>query len=396
MKRALLVLLACLCFLTGCATEIVFEKSTVDDTSFHKIEAVEKVDGGVLYYSSRDILYEKDGSTEKLAENASSLWREGNDIYYTTDNVLYTYSFDTKTEQKLVKKPMTILGKYNGRIISFSGRSIYAIEGTEKTKIFKDGYYLNSAVLYKNKVYGIPATNVYSYDLDTLEVEKVTTEKHDYSHIFMANGELYIRTERRKGDGDKFDYTYRKVTEDGIVTDFTVNGYTSSGFMSAGNDGMFVSAISDDYDAKGSRLMYIKGGKSRTIDKDHYYIMLGIFDGKMLYYKNHSYFGSEQENMSTFYLYDGKSSKAAFDLDPGFFEGIYGYEYDGGILIEVSSESSSRLYNYDGETVTEVDMGSHVYSISNLSVIDGMLYLNYWDSEEDAYNCSTVIPLTEQ
>lgn len=90
MKRALLVLLACLCFLTGCATEIVFEKSTVDDTSFHEIEAVEKVDGGVLYYSSRDILYEKDGSTEKLAENASSLWREGNDIYYTTDNVLYT------------------------------------------------------------------------------------------------------------------------------------------------------------------------------------------------------------------------------------------------------------------------------------------------------------------
>lgn len=56
----------------------------------------------------------------------------------------------------MAEKPYNILGKYDGNIISYYGRSIYSINETGKTKIFKDGYYLNSAVLYKNKVYGIP------------------------------------------------------------------------------------------------------------------------------------------------------------------------------------------------------------------------------------------------
>lgn len=96
-------------------------------------------------------------------------------------------------------------------------------------KIFKDGYYLNRAILYENQVYGIPASNVYSYDLDTLEVKKVTTQKHDMADFFSANDELYVSMIRYKKNSDQSKYTYYKVTDDGLKKEFQLNGYSSAG-----------------------------------------------------------------------------------------------------------------------------------------------------------------------
>lgn len=194
-----------------------------------------------------------------------------------------------------------------------------------------------------------------------------------------------------KKNSDQSKYTYYKVTDAGLKKEFRLNGYSSASVGEIVKDGMFVATAVDDYDRKGNRLFYISDGKKQTIDKDYYYDILGIYENKLLYYKNESYFGSEQENLTAFYLYDGKDSTKAFDLDVGFFEGLYGYEYEGGILIEVSYESAVKLYNYDGESVKEVDMGEYVYSISSLAVIDGKLYLNYWDGEESMERLGAVI-----
>lgn len=207
---------------------------------------------------------------------------------------------------------------------------------------------MNCAILYGNKVYGIPASNIYSYDLDTLKVERVTTQKHDMADFFMANDELYVSMIQYKKNRDQSKYTYYKVTDAGLKKEFQLNGYSSAGVGEIVKDGMFVTTAVDDYDRKGNRLFYISDGKKQTIDKDYYYDILGICENKLLYYKNESYFGSEQENLTAFYLYDGKNSTKAFDLDVGFFEGLYGYEHEGGILIEVSYESAVKLYNYDG------------------------------------------------
>lgn len=138
MRRVLALFLASLCILTGCSKEISFEQSSTTE-GFHEIVAAEKVDGGVLYYSGRKLLYEKDGNITEFADKVTSLWRENQDIYYSSDDVLYTYNFATQVKTKMVKSPKKILGKYDGRIISYSGRNIYAIEGAKKTKISKTG-----------------------------------------------------------------------------------------------------------------------------------------------------------------------------------------------------------------------------------------------------------------
>lgn len=91
--------------------------------------------------------------------------------------------------------------------------------------------------------------------------------------------------------------------------------------------------------------------------------------------------------------YDGKDSTKAFDLEVGYFEGLYGYEHEDGILIEVSYEFGVTLYNYDGETVKEIDIGEDVYSISSPAVIDGKLYLHYLDGEESFERLGKVIDL---
>ena len=199
--------------MTGCSKETEFKSVDRTTTGFHKVNVAEKIDDGVLYFKGDKILYDKDGTVIKIADKVSSLWRENDDIYYDSNNVLYSFNFETQKTNKLVDKPHRILGKYNGNIITYYGRTIYSINGTEKTKLFKDGYYLNKAVLYKNKVYGIPASNVYEYNLDTLKVKKITKNPY-HSDFEVINGQLYIITEEKKKE--RINYTYSKLTDNGL------------------------------------------------------------------------------------------------------------------------------------------------------------------------------------
>lgn len=389
--KKILILLSTIFLITGCSKEIKFEVVEKDTNGFHEIEEAEKVAGGVLYYSGDKLLYNKDGNTIELASNVRSLWRENNDIYYNSDSTLYTYNFETKETKKLVKNPYIILGKYNDNIISYYGRSIYSINGTKKTKIFKDGYYLNDAILYKNKVYGIPATNVYEYNLDTLEVEKVTKNKHDFSRITMFENELYVITYKYKAH-DKMEHTYFKVTDSGLKKDFVIKGYSSAGISKVVRNGMFLTAVSDDYKRKGSRLLYYDGNSFKTVDKNYYYDVIGIYDNKLLYYKNISYFGSESDNLKTFYLYNGKNSIKAFDLDVNYYEGLNGYEYEDGIMIELTYESSTLLYKYDGKKVEKLET-PYMFRIIDLAIIDNQAYIKYSDGEESELILGTIINL---
>lgn len=392
MKKFLIILLT-LFLITGCSKEIKFEKLEKNTNTFHKINVAEQVNAGILYYNGNKLLYNKDNNITEIANNVSSLWRENNDIYYTSDSILYTYNFETKETKKLVKNPYIILGKYNDNIISYHGRNIYSINGTKKTKIFKDGYYLNNAILYKNKVYGIPATNVYEYNLDTLEVNKVTKEKHDMSRITMINNDLYIITIKYKNmPNDKKNYTYYKVTDKGLKKEFTIKGYSSSGISKVVKDGMFITTVSNDYERKGSKLLYYNGKKFKTIDKNYYYNVIGIYDNKLLYYKSTSYFGSEEQNLKTFYLYTGKEHIKAFDLDVNYYEGLYGYEYEDGIIIELTYESSTSLYKYTNNKLEKLDT-PYIFRVSGLDVIDNKAYIKYSDGEESTKLLGTIIDL---
>lgn len=372
---------------------IKFENEEKDVSGFHSIYAAEKVNDGILYYSGRDILYDKGGVVTKIAEDVISLWREGSDVYYNSDYVLYTYNLETKERSKMVKNPGIILGKYDGDIISYSGRTIYSINGTKKTKVFKDGYYLNNAILHENKVYGIPATNVYEYNLDTHEVRKVTRGPI-HSWFSEINGEPYIGTvEGRNNRYEKF--TYSKIDDGKMKAVLSIKGAMLSGEKVV-KDGMFISTSSDDdVNGKDNCIMYIHDGKITEIDRGYYYDIVGLIDGKLCYYKNLYEYGTYDENATTFYLYDGKESVPAFDLDVGFYEALYGYEYDGGIIIEVSYESSTVLYKYDGEKIESIDCPKYFYSITRLGIVDDKAYVSYSTGEESFESCGTVIPIGE-
>lgn len=394
MKKFLFILLASVTLLTGCEKKDIFELPDKDLTGFHEIEQAEKVDEGVLYFSGDKILYEKDGNITELATEAEELWREGKDIYYNSRDTLYTYNFDTKETEKMVENPCTILGKYGDSIISYYGKSIYTIQGTEKTRIFADGYYLNKAVLYKNKVYGIPGTNVYEYDLDTLEVKKVTKNKHDLSYFFETGEELYVVTMAYKNENPKKNGTsYFKVTDNGLEEVYSIYNVSSVYDEMAVKDGMFLatSATDDDINAKGNQLLYVRDGKEKIVDQDYYYDIIGILDGKLLYYKNDYMYGTYDENLKTFYLYDGMESEKAFDLDVGYYEDIRGYEYYDGILLEVAYESDTSLYKYDGENLEEIELPEDFYHIIHLAVEENKAYISYADGEETFTTVEIVI-----
>ena len=406
MKKVLIILLALLAavFLTvmisvsvssSSVTEssevIKFEKADKNIEGFHEIKAAEKACGGIIHYSGDKIVYYKDDVSEELADGVRSLWIEGSDIYYDSGSVLYTYSLETGETKETAEKPYNILGKYDGNIISYDGRSIYSINETGKTKIFKDGYYLNSAVLYKNKVYGIPASNVYEYDLDILKVNKVTDDPEG-SSLRMTGGELYIVTvEKSMG---KRNHTYSKMTDEGLKKIFTVKNADMITGEKPVRDGMFIeTAKSFDDSSDGNMLLYIKDGKMIKADEDYSYYTIGIIGSKLCYYKNRYQYGTYDENLTTFYLYDGKESKAAFDIDVGSFETVEGYEYDGGLLIEVAYELMTRLYKYDGETIEELETPGSFYSIIGLDIIDDKAYIRYSDGEESMQSLGTVIDL---
>lgn len=377
--------------MTGCSKETKFKSVDRTITGFHKVNVAEKIDDGVLYFKGDKILYDKDGTVIKIADKVSSLWRENDDIYYDSSNVLYSFNFETQKTNKLVDKPHRILGKYNGNIITYYGRTIYSINGTEKTILFKDGYYLNKAVLYKNKVYGIPASNVYEYNLDTLKVKKITKNPY-HSDFEVINGQLYIITEEEKKE--RINYTYSKLTDDGLEKLFDIKNITWISDKKTIKDGMFlVTSKSYSDSVKGNQLLYVKDGRKIVVDKNYSYDIVGIINNKLCYYKNKYNYGNYDENLKTFYLYDGKKSIKAFDLDLGFFEDITGYEYDGGLVIKVSYESSTQLYKYDGKEVLVLDTPENFYSIMGLDIIDNKAYIKYSQGEESMDALGTIIDL---
>ena len=377
--------------MTGCSKETKFKSVDRTITGFHKVNVAEKIDDGVLYFKGDKILYDKDGTVIKIADKVSSLWRENDDIYYDSSNVLYSFNFETQKTNKLVDKPHRILGKYNENIITYYGRTIYSINGTEKTILFKDGYYLNKAVLYKNKVYGIPASNVYEYNLDTLKVKKITKNPY-HSDFEVINGQLYIITEEKKKE--RINYTYSKLTDDGLEKLFDIKNITWISDKKTIKDGMFlVTSKSYSDSVKGNQLLYVKDGRKIVVDKNYSYDIVGIINNKLCYYKNKYNYGNYDENLKTFYLYDGKKSIKAFDLDLGFFEDIIGYEYDGGLVIEVAYESSTQLYKYDGKEVLVLDTPENFYSIMGLDIIDNKAYIKYSQGEESMDALGTIIDL---
>ena len=390
-KKIFLILMLSLFLMTGCSKETKFKSVDRTITGFHKVNVAEKIDDGVLYFKGDKILYDKDGTVIKIADKVSSLWRENDDIYYDSSNVLYSFNFETQKTNKLVDKPHRILGKYNGNIITYCGKTIYSINGTKKTKLFKDGYYLNKAVLYKNKVYGIPASNVYEYNLDTLKVKKITKNPY-HSDFEVINGQLYIITEEKKKE--RINYTYSKLTDDGLEKLFDIKNITWISDKKTIKDGMFlVTSKSYSDSVKGNQLLYVKDGRKIVVDKNYGYDIVGIINNKLCYYKNKYNYGTYDENLKTFYLYDGKKSIKAFDLDLGFFEDITGYEYDGGLVIKVSYESSTQLYKYDGKEVLVLDTPENFYSIMGLDIIDNKAYIKYSQGEESMDALGTIIDL---
>ena len=390
-KKIFLILMLSLFLMTGCSKKSKFKSVDRTITGFHKVNVAEKIDDGVLYFKGDKILYDKDGTVIKIADKVSSLWRENDDIYYDSSNVLYSFNFETQKTNKLVDKPHRILGKYNGNIITYYGRTIYSINGTEKTILFKDGYYLNKAVLYKNKVYGIPASNVYEYNLDTLKVKKITKNPY-HSDFEVINGQLYIITEEEKKE--RINYTYSKLTDDGLEKLFDIKNITWISDKKTIKDGMFlVTSKSYSDSVKGNQLLYVKDGRKIVVDKNYGYDIVGIINNKLCYYKNKYNYGNYDENLKTFYLYDGKKSIKAFDLDLGFFEDITGYEYDGGLVIKVSYESSTQLYKYDGKEVLVLDTPENFYSIMGLDIIDNKAYIKYSQGEESMDALGTIIDL---
>ena len=390
-KKIFLILMLSLFLMTGCSKETKFKSVDRTITGFHKVNVAEKIDDGVLYFKGDKILYDKDGTVIKIADKVSSLWRENDDIYYDSSNVLYSFNFETQKTNKLVDKPHRILGKYNGNIITYCGKTIYSINGTKKTKLFKDGYYLNKAVLYKNKVYGIPASNVYEYNLDTLKVKKITKNPY-HSDFEVINGQLYIITEEEKKE--RINYTYSKLTDDGLEKLFDIKNITWVSDKKTIKDGMFlVTSKSYSDSVKGNQLLYVKDGRKIVVDKNYSYDIVGIINNKLCYYKNKYNYGTYDENLKTFYLYDGKKSIKAFDLDLGFFEDITGYEYDGGLVIKVSYESSTQLYKYDGKEVLVLDTPENFYSIMGLDIIDNKAYIKYSQGEESMDALGTIIDL---
>ena len=390
-KKFFLILMLSLFLMTGCSKETKFKSVDRTITGFHKVNVAEKIDDGVLYFKGDKILYDKDGTVIKIADKVSSLWRENDDIYYDSSNVLYSFNFETQKTNKLVDKPHRILGKYNGNIITYCGKTIYSINGTKKTKLFKDGYYLNKAVLYKNKVYGIPASNVYEYNLDTLKVKKITKNPY-HSDFEVINGQLYIITEEEKKE--RINYTYSKLTDDGLKKLFDIKNITWISDKKTVKDGMFlVTSKSYSDSVKGNQLLYVKDGRKIVVDKNYGYNIVGIINNKLCYYKNKYNYGTDDENLKTFYLYDGKKSIKSFDLDLGFFEDITGYEYDGGLVIKVSYESSTQLYKYDGKEVLVLDTPENFYSIMGLDIIDNKAYIKYSQGEESMDALGTIIDL---
>lgn len=390
-KTKITILFLLIILLTGCSKIIKFENIKQVRNGFHQINVAEKVNDGILYYDGDRVLYDINDNKTEIATEVKSLWREDNDIYYVSKNILYNYNLKSKETKRLVDKPHTILGKYNDKIISYSGSIIYSIDGTKKSKLFKDGYYLNSAVLYKNKVYGIPATNVYEYNLDTLEVNKVTKNPRN-SYMKLINDDLWIVTTNK--NKKKNNYTYYKMEDNKLKKVFTIKNVEYVFDEANTKDGMVIkTSKSFSESVKGNRLIYVQNDKIRNIDKNNEYEVIGIYNDQLCYYKNNYVYGTDQKNLKTFYLYNGKRSNKAFDLNVDYYDDIEGYEYNSGLLIAVIYEMNTKLYKYDGKTIEEVKQPNNLYRIISIDIIDNEAYIKYSDGEESLSVLGSIIDL---
>lgn len=401
MKRSIIAAVIIIAVIIGVAVavqspngkpELVeFHRIEADVTGFHEINAAEEVEDGCIYFAGDKLVYMRNDVAVEVADNVSSLWRDGEDFYYMKEHNLYRYDLEGMKATKMAENVGKVLGKYKGDIITYYGRSICAVNDEGKRKIFSDGYYLNSALLCGNKVYGIPATNVYEYDLDTLQVKKVT-KSPELSKLYDTGKDSYIITHDKLG---WLDYvTYSAINESGTEKILREN-VRSAGTVYAAEEGMFVECAPTDEDVTGGiRLLFVENdGTKRVVDEDYAYYGMGIMDGKLLYYKNNYVYGTFDTNMTTFYFYDGEKNTEAFDLDVGSYEYITGYEYDGGIIISVSYESSEVLYNYDGETVSRIAEDEYMYSVSDLDVVGGKAYIRYYTGLEDMGTAGLIVQL---
>ena len=218
------------------------------------------------------------------------------------------------------------------------------------------------------------------------------TKNPYHSDFEVINGQLYIITEEEKKE--RINYTYSKLTDDGLEKLFDIKNITWISDKKTIKDGMFlVTSKSYSDSVKGNQLLYVKDGRKIVVDKNYSYDIVGIINNKLCYYKNKYNYGNYDENLKTFYLYDGKKSIKSFDLDLGFFEDITGYEYDGGLVIKVSYESSTQLYKYDGKEVLVLDTPENFYSIMGLDIIDNKAYIKYSQGEESMDALGTIIDL---
>lgn len=371
---------------------VEFHRIEADVTGFHEINAAEEVEDGCIYFAGDKLVYMRNDVAVEVADNVSSLWRDGEDFYYMKEHNLYRYDLEGLKATKMAENVGEVLGKYKGDIITYYGRSICAVNDEGKRKIFSDGYYLNSALLFGNKVYGIPATNVYEYDLDTLKVKKVT-KSPELSRLYDSGKDAYIITNDKLG---WLDYvTYSAINESG--TDKILREKArSAGTIYAAEEGMFVECAPTDEDVTSSiRLLFVENdGTKRVVDEDYTYYGMGVMDGKLLYYKNNYVYGTFDTNLTTFYFYDGEKNMEAFDLDVGSFEYITGYEYDGGIIISVSYESSEVLYNYDGETVRRIAEDEYMFAVADLDVVGDKAYIRYYTGLEDIGTAGLIVQLS--
>ena len=174
---------------------------------------------------------------------------------------------------------------------------------------------------------------------------------------------------------ERINYTYSKLTDDGLEKLFDIKNITWVSDKKTVKDGMFlVTSKSYSDSVKGNQLLYVKDGRKIVVDKNYGYDIVGIINNKLCYYKNKYNYGTYDENLKTFYLYDGKKSIKVFDLDLGFFEDIIGYEYD-------------------GKEVLVLDTPEHFYSIMGLDIIDNKAYIKYSEGEESMVALGTIIDL---
>lgn len=116
--------------------------------------------------------------------------------------------------------------------------------------------------------------------MDTLEVKKVTENKHDLSYFSNRGDDLYIVTTAYKSQNQKENGTsYFKVTDKGLVETYSIYNISAISDEMAVKEGTFLAICATDKDvvAEGNQLLYVKDGETTMIDQDYYYDLIGLW-----------------------------------------------------------------------------------------------------------------------